>query len=378
LECKDITFIKHANLFFIFFHFNPLNSTLLMMDHKKNIIISWYNKNQRPLPWRQTKDAYRIWLSEIILQQTRVQQGLPYYQNFIKHFPDIHSLARAEEDSILHLWQGLGYYSRARNMHAAAKTIVSEYKGKFPSSYDDIRRLKGVGEYTAAAIASFAFGLSYAAIDGNVIRVITRLFGIEEDISQNSTRKKISAIAQEMMGKSNPALFNQSMMEFGALQCKAGLPDCNVCPLNDDCFAKMNNKVVHLPFKAKKTKVRNRFFNYIIIKTQDNSIYIRKRTEKDIWQNLYDFPLIESSQAISDIALLDKIHQHEFCKSPIDISYRSKEIKHKLSHQLLHIQFNILNCAPTKIRDKWIKIPIAKFENFAFPEIINKNKSLFF
>ncbi len=377
MECKDITFIKQANKFFIFFNFNSLNSKLLMLEQKRNTIIKWYNKHQRMLPWRQTKDAYKIWLSEIILQQTRVQQGLPYYQKFIKHFPNVELLANAEEDTVLHLWQGLGYYSRARNMHYSAKAIMEKHHGAFPSNYKEIRSLKGVGDYTAAAIASFAFGLPYVAIDGNVMRVVSRLFGIEEDIQINSTKKNITAIAQQMMGSSDPALFNQSMMEFGALQCTAASPNCLNCPLQEDCFALKNNKVMQLPLKINKTKIRSRYFNYLIIKTQDSAIYIRKRTEKDIWQNLYEFPLVESKSKLSVEELMSQIHQQGICKSTIDISLRTKEIKHKLTHQLLHIHFNVIDCDSMNIGENWKLIPVATIDNYPFPEIINKYKDCF-
>jgi A/G-specific adenine glycosylase len=348
-----------------------------MLKQKRNTIIKWFNKHQRMLPWRQTKDAYKIWLSEIILQQTRVQQGLPYYQKFVEHYPNVKLLASAEEDMVLHLWQGLGYYSRARNMHFSAKIIEEKFHGVFPSNYADIRKLKGVGDYTAAAIASFAFDLPYVAIDGNVMRVISRLFGIEEDIQLNSTKKAITAIAQQMMGNSDPALFNQSMMEFGALQCTAASPNCLDCPLQDDCFALKNNKVTQLPLKINKTKIRSRYFNYLIIKTQDSAIYIRRRTRKDIWQNLYEFPLVESENRLSVEELMAQIHQQEICKSAIDISLRTKEIKHKLSHQLLHIRFNIIRCKSLKISPKWIKIPLEEIADYPFPEVINKNKEHF-
>jgi len=347
-----------------------------MYNRNKTIIIDWYHKHNRVLPWRQTKDAYYIWLSEIILQQTRVQQGLPYYNKFIKAYPSISKFAQAQESEILLLWQGLGYYSRARNMHATAKYIVKNHQGVFPSNYQEIRNLKGVGDYTAAAIASFAFDLPYPAVDGNVMRVIARLYGIEDDIASAKTRKAFTAIAQEMMGTSSPALFNQSMMEFGALQCSPKKPDCSSCPIQEQCVAYATNRVQELPVKLKKVKVRNRYFNYLIIKNSENSIYIKQRTGKGIWQNLYEFPLIESSKSLNEAELLIEIHNQYTCESPIELKFRSLEIKHKLSHQLLHIHFNILSLNKLIPNCQWYEISPSHLSNYAFPEVINKNKKL--
>jgi len=346
-----------------------------MYNKSQAAITEWYKLNKRMLPWRQTKSAYHIWLSEVILQQTRVQQGLPYYNKFIKAFPKVEDLAQATESDVLLLWQGLGYYSRARNMHFTAKIIVEKYKGIFPNTYEEIKNLKGVGEYTAAAIASFAFDLPYPAIDGNVMRVISRIFGVEEDIMLSHTKKVITDIASEMMHAKDAALFNQSMMEFGALQCKAKNPNCNICPLLDICFAYHNNKVKELPLKINKTKVKNRYFNYLIIKGAHDKLFIQKREQKDIWQNLYQFPLIESSIPLSETALLDEIKNQMQCKTSINLRFRSLEIKHKLSHQLLHIHFNIIQCKGFLIKNNWELIRITDWDAFPFPEIINKNKS---
>ena len=342
------------------------------MYTKSRIAISeWYHTHKRMLPWRETKSAYHIWISEVILQQTRVLQGLPYYNKFIKTFPSIRDLAQAPESEVLILWQGLGYYSRARNMHFTAKFICDNHQETFPSKYEEIKKLKGVGDYTAAAIASFAFELPYAAVDGNVMRVISRIYGIEEDILLAKTKKHITTIAQEMMGDSSPSLFNQSMMEFGALQCKAKAPQCNICPLIDQCYAYHNNMVTSLPTKLSRTKVRNRYFNYLIIKS-DTDVYIQQRKGKGIWQNLYEFPLLESNAPLSEIELLKELRQ--YCHSNIKLEYRSKEIKHKLSHQLLHIHFNVIECDSINIGENWKPIPVATINDYPFPEIINKHK----
>jgi A/G-specific adenine glycosylase len=345
-----------------------------MLEQNRKAITTWYQQHHRKLPWRETKDAYRIWLSEIILQQTRVQQGLPYYNKFIESYPSIHKLAQAQETEVLHLWQGLGYYSRARNMHFTAKYIVKNYDGIFPSDYKNILSLKGIGEYTAAAIASFAFNLPFAAVDGNVMRVISRLYGIEEDINLGTTKKAVTTICNEMMNDRSPALFNQSMMEFGAIQCKASSPDCSICPLQETCFAYLNNKVNQLPFKINKTKVRNRYFNYLIIRS-NSGIYIQQRKGKGIWQNLYEFPLLERKSPLSEVELLKELRQYS--NSCIKLKYRSKEIKHKLSHQLLHIQFNVIECDSIKPEKNWQLVPISQIDSFPFPEIINKHKATF-
>jgi len=338
----------------------------------------WYDSHNRKLPWRNTKSAYYIWISEIILQQTRVQQGLEYYYKFISHYPKIEDLAQANESEVLLLWQGLGYYSRARNMHYSAKYIVNNLDGIFPNEYEEIKKLKGVGDYTAAAIASFAFNLPYPAVDGNVLRVISRIFGVEENIMLSQTKKLITQIASEMMNNHEPAQFNQSMMEFGAIQCKSASPDCNSCPIQSACFAYNNNKVKDLPLKINTTKVRNRYFNYLIIRcsSENNSILIQQRQKKDIWQNLYEFPLIESTKTIDESEIIKQLRALNICKSDIKFQFHSKEFKHKLSHQLLHIHFNIIECNHNTLKNDYKTIKIKDWDLFPFPEIINKNKDL--
>jgi A/G-specific adenine glycosylase len=259
-------------------------------------------------------------------------------------------------------------------MHFTAKYIVKNYDGIFPSDYKTILSLKGIGEYTAAAIASFAFNLPFAAVDGNVMRVISRLYGIEEDINLGTTKKAVTTICNEMMNDRSPALFNQSMMEFGAIQCKASSPDCSICPLQQTCFAYLNNKVNQLPLKINKTKVRNRYFNYLIIRS-NSGIYIQQRKGKGIWQNLYEFPLLERKAPLSEVELLKELRQYS--NSDIKLKYRSKEIKHKLSHQLLHIQFNVIECDSIKPEKNWQLVPILQIDDFPFPEIINKHKATF-
>jgi len=314
------------------------------MKHFSSKIITWYHQNRRDLPWRNTKDAYLIWLSEIILQQTRVDQGMAYYLKFAEHFPTVKQLAQADNDKVMKLWQGLGYYSRARNLHATAKTIHTLYKGTFPSAYEDILSLKGVGEYTAAAIASFAFDKPHAVVDGNVYRVLSRVFGIETPIDSSSGKKEFYKLANELIDKKNPGLHNQAIMEFGSLQCKPVNPDCSVCPLNIHCYAFAKKLVADLPVKEKKTKVRNRYFNYMVFRYK-GTIAIHKRTEKDIWINLHDFPLIETDKEFTEEQLIKSPAWKKMLgKTKYSIQSISTAYKHILSHQKIYARFIEINC----------------------------------
>lgn len=307
--------------------------------HFSNKLTTWYLQNSRTLPWRETKDPYQIWLSEIILQQTRVAQGLPYYEAFLQEFPTVFDLAHAEEDKVMLLWQGLGYYSRARNLHATAKTVAFDLNGVFPSNSKELLKLKGVGEYTAAAIASFAFNEVIPVVDGNVFRVLARRFGIYSDISTLTTKREFQTLAADLIPADQPALFNQAIMEFGALQCTPKTPLCTTCPFQLDCIAYQTNEIDMLPVKLSKTKVRDRHFDYLIFLDPLGNTQIQQRTQKDIWQQLYEFPLIESEnttllnieeQLKTDFPTI-KAQQIELCTpSPII---------HKLSHQKLHIRF---------------------------------------
>lgn len=302
-------------------------------------VISWYSLNKRELPWRQTKDPYRIWLSEVILQQTRVNQGYDYYMKFIAQYPTVEMLAKAPENEVLKLWQGLGYYSRARNLQTAAKTIVKNYNSIFPIDYADILSLKGVGEYTAAAIVSFAYDKPYAVVDGNVYRVLSRVFGISTPIDTSQGKKMYRLLAEELLDKSRPGLYNQAIMDFGALQCKPQSPDCIICPVTDICMAYAQNKVKDYPVKQGRTKVRERFFHYFDIRFGEYT-YLQKRTEKDIWKNLYEYPLIETNVDIDLETLLKSEDFNElFGQSGVkSISY-AVTIKHVLSHQVIHAAF---------------------------------------
>jgi len=336
-------------------------------------IIRWYHIHQRSLPWRNTKDPYRIWLSEIILQQTRVDQGLAYYNRFLKKYPEIKKLAKANEDEVLKLWQGLGYYSRARNLHHTAKEVVNSHHGKFPEDYHALRSLKGIGEYTSAAILSFAFNKKFPVVDGNVFRLLSRYFGIETSIDSSAGKKEFYKLAEELMANHPPADFNQAIMEFGARQCKPVNPDCHSCPLNLTCFAFAKNKVKYLPVKNQKSKIKNRYFNYLVIH-KNGKLALNKRSEKDIWKSLYDFPLIETSKKVSERKLIASEEWKEiFGKSKINISSVSREHKHVLSHQHIHAKFYEVKLSAEKdmrSNNKLVLVPKNNLEKYAVPKLI--------
>ena len=306
-----------------------------------NLLIEWYLQKKRDLPWRNTTNPYPIWLSEIILQQTRVAQGMPYFYAFLESFPTVKELAIADEQQVLKLWQGLGYYSRARNLHQTAQYIANELDGVFPNSYAGLIQLKGIGEYTAAAIASFAYNEPVPVVDGNVFRVVSRYFGIESDISTGKTKKEFTALAAELLSKEQPALFNQAIMEFGAMHCTPKNPDCENCIFNSSCVALQKGLVVQLPFKSKKTKIRKRYFNYIVLQDKKGNTKIQQRTDKGIWHNLYEFPLFETTQeeGFETIAPLIK-NDTDFGDSVVSIQEANPiSLIHKLSHQHLYIKF---------------------------------------
>jgi A/G-specific adenine glycosylase len=333
-------------------------------------LISWYKKNKRDLPWRDTTDPYRIWLSEIILQQTQVVQGLSYYNKFVENFPTVKHLANAKEDKVMRLWQGLGYYSRARNLHAAAKTIHSTHKGVFPKTLASIKELKGVGDYTAAAIASFAYQLPHAVVDGNVNRVLSRLFDVDTPINSAQGKKEFQLLADELLNVKKPALHNSAMMEFGALWCKPQNPKCENCPVQEYCLAFQNNTVYQRPVKDKKLKIKERFFHYFIFNDKD-SVYIQKRTAKDIWQNLYEFYLIESDESMNP----EEILKHKGLKG-LGVKFKVNAIhvakKHILSHQHLYATFYECSVEKSVKNETLIKIKRKDLNDYALPQLINK------
>lgn len=300
-------------------------------------VVRWYEKNKRDLPWRETKDPYRIWLSEIILQQTRVSQGLPYYLKFAEAFPSVFALAAAPEQKVLRLWQGLGYYTRARNLHTCAKEVVARYNGKFPKTFDALKTLPGIGDYTAAAIASISFGQPVAVVDGNVFRVLARIFGIDTPINTSEGKRIFTRLANELVPKKKPDVHNQAMMEFGARFCTPRNPLCEICTFQPDCFAFKNSLQHVLPVKLQLKKARKRYFYYFVLQ-KGKSFLMKRREEKDIWHGLYDFVLVEAKRPVDPVKIFT---EHETLKKfrKGKVSEMSGMYKHILSHQLIYSRF---------------------------------------
>lgn len=326
------------------------------------LIKDWYRQNKRDLPWRETKDPYKIWLSEVILQQTRVDQGMNYYHKFTQNYPLISDLAAAPEEQILRDWQGLGYYSRARNMHATSREVMKNYKGKFPEHFEEIRSLKGIGDYTAAAISSFAFDLPHAVVDGNVYRVLSRVFDIDTPIDTSEGKRIFHELANQLLDKNDPATHNQAIMELGAIQCKPLNPGCEICPLQTICQSFKNKTTSSRPVKSKRTKVRDRFFHFFIFDVE-NKVVLEKRTKKDIWQHLYQFPLLETSSETAHNVILESVQLVPF--------KTSKRITHILSHQRIHATFYHFNRLPEnfKIENQVNKDDLTEF---ALPRLIDR------
>ena len=332
------------------------------MTEFASILLKWYDLNKRDLPWRLTKDPYKVWISEIILQQTQVVQGTAYYMRFVEYLPDIQSLANASEDEVLKMWEGLGYYSRARNLHATAKLVVANYRGIFPTSYEEIIQLKGVGPYTAAAIASICFNLPYAAIDGNVYRFLSRYFGFETAIDTTKGKKDFKYLADKLLYKDKPSEYNQAIMEMGATVCKPKLPLCDECPFSPSCIALRKDLVAILPIKEKKIKQRSRYFHFLFVE-RNGSIAIERRNENDIWKGLYQLPLVEMPHKITD----EKLSEHIGLK----VNFISEK-KHILSHQVLFAKFYSVHGDNLKLvhRDQLLYVPINDVRTFAFPQLI--------
>ncbi len=309
------------------------------MNILHDTLINWYGENHRDLPWRHSPTPYQVWLSEVILQQTRVSQGYDYYLRFIDRWPTVTDLAQASEEEVLKMWQGLGYYSRARNLHQCAKQVVEQYDGQFPADFEQLKRLKGIGDYTAAAIASIAFGLPCAVVDGNVYRVLSRLFDIDTPINTNEGQQAFAQLADELLDHERPGLHNQAMMEFGALHCTPKNPNCLLCPLQAQCLAFEHQTVGLRPVKLQKVKVSTRYFNYLVIRTEDG-LYLHKRSGNDIWKNLYDFPCIESDYPMSVEEVLDSDAFLQLVGNlNFVVSNTSPVFTHKLTHRTIMAQF---------------------------------------
>lgn len=329
----------------------------------------WYLQNGRMLPWRETKDPYRIWISEVILQQTRVTQGLPYYRKFIDAFPNVHDLANAPEEKVLKLWQGLGYYSRARNLHFTAKYISSSLKGIFPDNYKDLLKLKGIGDYTASAIASICFNEPAAVVDGNVYRVLSRVFNIEMPINSSQGIKEFKRMAQLLIDPIQPGTFNQAIMEFGARFCVPQKPDCDSCLFSATCLALERNKVMQLPVKLNKTKIKKHYYNYIVPVSSDHKTLLTQRTGKGIWQNLYQFPLVESPSEV-DVTRLKDISAYKDISEKLKIKslvpHMATSVVHKLSHKHLYTRFWIAEVSELKENG----ISFSETQSFPVPILI--------
>lgn len=344
-------------------------------------LLQWYHKHQRDLPWRQSSDPYRVWLSEIILQQTRIAQGYEYYLRFLEKFPDVHALAAASEDEVLALWQGLGYYSRARNLHFTARMIVNDYKGEFPPTLKGLLKLKGVGAYTAAAIASICFGIPVAAVDGNVLRVMARYFCIQEPVDTSPVTRQINQMANELIDTNQPGIFNQALMDLGATVCKPGKPHCQLCPLADDCQGRALNLQNQLPLKIKKVKVKKRFFHFFHLQKTENGetfLLVEKRRGDDIWKNLYQLPLLESlAEEFSEEELMAHPVMKTISMSSISwaIAGLPKTYRHVLTHQVLMANFYRIEVSENYYPNfgktfEWVTYP--QFQDKAKPILVKR------
>ena len=341
----------------------------LYMNRLTEALLDWYADNKRDLPWRGTTDPYRIWISEIILQQTRVVQGYEYFLRFIRRFPDVRTLASASEDEVLKYWQGLGYYSRARNLHAAAKSM----NGKFPESYQEVRALKGVGDYTAAAICSIAYNMPYAVVDGNVYRVLSRYCGIDVPIDSTEGKKLFAALADEMLDKSRPAAYNQAIMDFGAIQCTPQSPNCMFCPLADSCSALSKGLVMQLPVKQHRIKTSNRYFNYIYVRMGAHTL-IHKRTEDDIWKNLFELPLVETEKDLSEEEFLACPQFHAlFAEGEVRmVRILLRGVKHVLSHRVIYTNFYEVTLPDNSSSfSSYQRVAVEDLDRYAVPRLIH-------
>ncbi|WKZ66246.1 MAG: A/G-specific adenine glycosylase [Flavobacteriales bacterium] len=333
-------------------------------------LLPWYRENQRPLPWRKTLDPYRIWLSEVILQQTRVDQGTAYWHRFVERYPSVAHLAKASEDQVLRLWQGLGYYSRARNLRTAAQQVVKEHGGQFPADHAALLKLKGIGDYTASAIASICFGIPEPVVDGNVFRVLARVFGIATPIDSTAGKKEFRALAGELISREHPGDHNQAVMELGATICTPRNPRCGECPLARKCIAKAEGRIGELPVKAGKTKTRTRHFNYLLIEAQ-GGIYLRQRRDKDIWQGLWELPMVETTAPMtrrSFHARLRTVLGHGWA-----IGSMQGPVKHVLSHQVIHAL--LWKASPPKgftPPTDWKQVSWAALDTHALPRLVER------
>lgn len=341
------------------------------MNSVADILLDWYAREGRDLPWRRTRDPYRIWLSEVILQQTRVAQGMEYYLRFTERFPDVASLAAAPEDEVLKLWQGLGYYSRARNLHAAARQVVERFGGRFPVALEEVRSLRGVGDYTAAAICSAAYDAPCAVVDGNVYRVLARLFDLDAPIDSTAGKRAFAELAQSQLDTAHPGRYNQAIMDFGALRCTPSSPRCEVCPLAGQCLALAAGTVAARPVKQGKTRVRDRWFNYLHVSSGDRTL-LRRREGRDIWQGLYEFPLIET-EGPAELPELVRLPQFRelLGDAPWHLVRSIPLPKHQLSHQTLHAVVHRIETLSLTPAAAAMAVPTVALGDYAVPRLID-------
>ena len=340
-----------------------------------NDLIYWYSENKRDLPWRETTDPYKIWLSEIILQQTQVKQGLPYYLRFIKNFPNVEALSSVSENDILKMWEGLGYYSRARNLYKTATIVTRDLNGSFPVKYSELIKLPGIGDYSASAISSFSSNEVVSVVDGNVYRFISRLLGISTPINTAKSLKEFKKVTMKLISKNNPSDFNQAIMDFGAVICKPAVPNCYNCTFQNICYANNNDKVFDFPVKSKIKKPTNRFFNYLVFVNNSNETIIEKREKKGIWQNLYQFPLMETENIIGLTQVLEYVKTNQkitLTKNNIKL-FNNETIVHKLSHQRITISFWIINVNIIKSKS----VNFDNINSYPFPRPLSKFLSMF-
>ena len=344
------------------------------MNSLQETLLQWYAENCRDLPWRHHPTPYQVWISEVILQQTRVSQGYEYYLRFVERWPTVGDLAAATEEEVLKMWQGLGYYSRARNLHRCAQQVVEQYGGEFPADYGQLRKLQGIGAYTAAAIASIAFGLPHAVVDGNVYRVLARLFDIDTPINNMEGQQGFARLADELLNREQPSLHNQALMEFGALLCTPQNPDCLHCPLQDQCLAFAHQTVLQRPVKLPKTKVTTRYFNYLVLHFEDK-VYLRRRSGNDIWKNLYDFPCVESNEPmpVEEVLASDSFLQL-IEKQAFTVIRTSPVYTHKLTHRTIFAQFIEIKLSQELLRIETkglILTPESDLGNYPIPRLID-------
>jgi A/G-specific adenine glycosylase len=343
----------------------------------QDLLLKWYEKNKRQLPWRDTCNPYKIWVSEVVLQQTRVNQGLNYYLNFIEKFPNIKVLASAQLDEVLMAWKGLGYYSRARNMHLAAQYIDNECEGRFPSTYADLKKLKGIGPYTAAAVASIAFGQPHAVVDGNVIRAYARLFNVDVPVDSKEGRNEIERIAAEQLYSTDPGKYNQAIMELGATICTPRNPKCNECPLVGSCKAFLAKSVALLPVKGRKVQVRTRFFNFLVCHHSHKEIYLEKRDGNDIWKGLYQFPLIETDGLTAPDRLLRSQEFKKMFQELPAMEGFSEVVQHKLTHQVIKARFIHIIIRRGKGQNHWVPVAEVNLGEMPLPRLIDSYWEVF-